>query len=434
MFIFIVLCGYQIGFGNEFVIEVVFGVLLVGCNLLQWVVYGLYVEQLFGMVFIVFCGSNCCSWVYWICLVVIYGEFIVYVQLYLYSDFVYGVVLFNQLCWNLLLLLIMFIDFIDGLYMMGGNGVLDVYYGVGIYLYVVNVDMQGCYFYNVDGELLIVLEFGCLCLFIELGVIEIELQQIVVMLCGVCFWVELFDGQVCGYICENFGVLLKLFDLGLIGFNGLVNLCDFEILYVVFEDIDGVFELIVKFGGQLWCVDIDYLLLDVVVWYGNYVLYCYDLCCFNMIGLISYDYLDLLIFLVLYLFSDMFGISNMDFVIFLLCWLVVQDIFCLLWFYCNIVSEFMGLIYGVYDVKVEGFVLGGVLLYNCMSGYGLDVVIFDKVLVVDLSRLDVIKDMMVFMFEICGVICFIVQVMDVVYWQCDYQYCWQGLKVNFFKQ
>lgn len=54
-----------------------------------------------------------------------------------------------------------------------------------------------------------------------------------------------------------------------------------------------------KLNGCFWCVDIGYLLFDVVVWYGNYVFYKYDLCLFNMIGLISFDYFDLLIFFVL---------------------------------------------------------------------------------------------------------------------------------------
>ena len=33
-------------------------------------------------------------------------------------------------------------------------------------------------------------------------------------------------------------------------------------------------------------------------------------------------------------------------------------------------SEFMGLIHGVYDAKAEGFMPGGASLHNCMSGTG----------------------------------------------------------------
>lgn len=54
--------------------------------------------------------------------------------------------------------------------------------------------------------------------------------------------------------------------------------------------------------------------------------------------------------------------------------------FWLLYYYRNIMSEFMGLIKGVYDVKEKGFEFGGVSFYNCMMFYGLEVVVFNKVI------------------------------------------------------
>ena len=88
--------------------------------------------------------------------------------------------------------------------------------------------MVGRYFYDADGELLIVPQLGALRLLTELGVIEIEPQQIAVIPRGVRFRVELPDGPSRGYICENYGALLKLPDLGPIGSNGLANPRDFE--------------------------------------------------------------------------------------------------------------------------------------------------------------------------------------------------------------
>jgi homogentisate 1,2-dioxygenase len=38
----------------------------------------------------------------------------------------------------------------------------------------------------------------------------------------------------------------------------------------------------------------------------------------------------------------------------------------------NIMSEFMGLIYGVYDARPQGFVPGGISLHNCMLAHGPD--------------------------------------------------------------
>jgi homogentisate 1,2-dioxygenase len=41
-------------------------------------------------------------------------------------------------------------------------------------------------------------------------------------------------------------------------------------------------------------------------------------------------------------------------------------------------SEFMGLVYGQYDAKPEGFRPGGMSLHNCMVPHGPDAEAFDK--------------------------------------------------------
>ncbi|MFX5705837.1 homogentisate 1,2-dioxygenase, partial [Acinetobacter baumannii] len=78
------------------------------------------------------------------------------------------------------------------------------------------------------GEMLIVPQQGRLRLATELGVLEVEPQEIAVVPRGVRFRVELLDGEARGYICENYGALLKLPDLGVIGSNGLANPRDFQ--------------------------------------------------------------------------------------------------------------------------------------------------------------------------------------------------------------
>src|SRR3546814_7886920 len=61
----------------------------------------------------------------------------------------------------------------------------------------------------------------------ELGVLEVEPQEIALIPRGVLFSVALPDGPSRGYVCENFGGLLRLPDLGPIGSNGLANPRDF---------------------------------------------------------------------------------------------------------------------------------------------------------------------------------------------------------------
>ena len=322
-------------------------------------------------------------------------------------------------------------DFIDGLFTMAGNGGPEAGTGVGIHLYAANKDMQGRWFYDADGELLVVPQQGRLRIATEMGVLDIEPQEIAVIPRGIRFSVTLPDGQARGYVCENFGAMLKLPDLGPIGSNGLANPRDFLAPVAAYEDQTGDFELVAKFQGGLWRADIGHSPLDVVAWHGNYTPSKYDLRRFNTIGSISYDHPDPSIFLVLHSPSDSEGVSNLDFVIFPPRWLVAQDTFRPPWFHRNIASEFMGLVHGAYDAKAEGFVPGGASLHNSMSGHGPDAATFEKASKADLSRADVITDTMAFMFETRAVLRPTRQALDAGHRQADYQQCWQGLARHF---
>ena len=422
--------GYQTGFGNEFASEALAGTLPQGQNSPQQVAHGLYAEQLSGTAFTAPRGSNRRSWLYRIRPAVQHGEFVALAQPRLQGDFGALRASPNQLRWSPLPMPEAPVDFIEGLYTMGGNGGPDAHTGVAIHLYAANRDMQGRYFYNADGELLIVPQLGRLRLLSEFGVVEVEPQQIAVMPRGVRFRVELPDGQARGYICENFGALLKLPDLGPIGANGLANPRDFETPHAAYEDLEGDFELVAKFDGQLWRAPITHSPLNVVAWHGNYAPYRYDLRRFNTIGSISFDHPDPSIFLVLHSPSDTPGTSNMDLAIFPPRWLVAQHTFRPPWFHRNIASEFMGLVHGAYDAKADGFVPGGASLHNCMSGHGPDASTFDKASQADLSNPDVIKDTMAFMFETRTVIRPTAQALAAGHRQAGYQQCWDGLRNN----
>jgi len=262
-------------------------------------------------------------------------------------------------------------------------------------------------------------------------VLELEPQEIAVIPRGVRFRVELPDGGARGYVCENFGALLRLPDLGPIGSNGLANPRDFLSPEAAYEDVEGEFELVAKFQGHLWRADIGHSPLDVVGWHGNYAPYKYDLRRFNTIGSISFDHPDPSIFLVLTSPSDTPGVGNMDFAIFPPRWLVAQHTFRPPWFHRNVASEFMGLIHGAYDAKAEGFVPGGASLHNCMTGHGPDAATFEKASAADLSKPDVVRDTMAFMFEARGVIRPTRQAVDAAHRQRDYQACWAGLRKHF---
>ncbi len=430
--------GYMSGFGNEFATEAVAGTLPVGRNSPQKVAHGLYAEQLTGTAFTAPRHANRRSWLYRIRPAAMHGAFEPYAPgsaeaPTFHEDFGNGPVTPDQLRWDPLPMPSgdAQVDFVDGLFTMAGNGGSAAGTGVGIHMYAANASMRGRFFYSADGELLIVPQQGRLRLATELGVLDLEPQEIAVVPRGVRFRVELPDGVARGYVCENYGALLKLPDLGPIGSNGLANPRDFLTPVAAWEDAEGDFELIAKFQGHLWRAGIGHSPLDVVAWHGNYAPYKYDLRRFNAIGSISYDHPDPSIFLVLHSPSDTPGTSNMDFAIFPPRWLVAQDTFRPPWFHRNVASEFMGLVHGAYDAKAEGFAPGGCSLHNCMTGHGPDAATFEKASAADLSKPDVIVDTMAFMFETRAVIRPTRQAIDAAHRQRGYQACWAGLRRHF---
>lgn len=428
--------GYMSGFGNEFATEAEKGTLPVGQNSPQKVAHSLYAEQLSGTAFTAPRGENRRSWLYRIRPAAVHGTFSPYRQANasgstLHEQFNEAPVSPDQMRWNPLPIPETPVDFVDGLYTMAGNGGSPQQHGVGIHVYAANTSMDGRWFYSADGEWLVVPQQGRLRIATELGVMEVEPQEIAVIPRGVRFSVELPDGPSRGYVCENYGAMMRLPDLGPIGANGLANPRDFLTPCAAYEDSEGDFELVAKFQGHLWRADIDHSPLDVVGWHGNYAPYEYDLRRFNAIGSISFDHPDPSIFTVLTAPSDTPGTANMDFAIFPPRWLVAQHTFRPPWFHRNVASELMGLVHGAYDAKAEGFAPGGCSLHNCMSGHGPDAATFDKASSADLSKPDVIEDTMAFMFETRAVLRPTLQALDADHRQRDYQACWTGLRKHF---
>jgi homogentisate 1,2-dioxygenase len=422
--------GYLSGFGNEFATEALPGALPQHRNSPQQVAYGLYAEQLSGTAFTAPRSHNRRSWLYRIRPAAVHGSFVPLDAPRLVSRFDNAAPP-NQLRWSPLPMPTTPTDFIDGWVTMAGNGSAESMTGCAVHLYAANQSMVGRYFYNADAELLIVPQLGRLRIATELGVLDVEPQEIAVIPRGVRFQVTLPDGEARGYLCENFGALLQLPDMGPIGSNGLANPRDFLTPTAHYEDVEGDFELVTKFGGRLWRAPIGHSPLDVVAWHGNYAPYKYDLRHFNAIGSISYDHPDPSIFLVLQAPSDTPGVDTLDFVIFPPRWLVAEDTFRPPWFHRNVASEFMGLIHGAYDAKADGFVPGGSSVHNCMSGHGPDAATFDKASSADTRQPHKVSDTMAFMFETRNVLVPTEQALASPQLQGDYQGCWAGITKRF---
>ena len=163
-------------------------------------------------------------------------------------------------------------------------------------------------------------------------------------------------------MCENYGAKFTLPDRGPIGANCLANARDFKTPVAAFEDKEEPSRLTVKWCGGFHVAEIGHSPLDVVAWHGNYAPYKYNLRHYSPVGAILFDHPDPSIYTVLTAPSETAGTANVDFVIFPERWAVAEHTFRPPWYHMNIMSEFMGLIYGVYDARPEGFVPGGMSL------------------------------------------------------------------------
>lgn len=421
---------YQSGFGNEFATEAVAGALPQGQNAPQKAPLGLYTEQLSGTAFTAPRATNRRTWTYRIRPSVTHKPFSeTGTGLFRSGPFNELPTPPNQMRWNPVPMPEKKTDFVEGIVTMGGSGDPALQVGVGIHLYAANASMKDRYFYNADGEMLIVPQQGKLRVHTELGILEVAPGEICVVPRGMKMRVDL-AGPSRGYICENYGLTFRLPDLGPIGANGLANPRDFLAPVAAYEDREGDFRIIGKFLGRLWEAEIDHSPLDVVGWHGNYAPYKYDLARYNCINTVSFDHPDPSIYTVMTSPSLLPGTANADFVIFPPRWLVAEHTFRPPWFHRNMMNEFMGLIFGEYDAKAEGFLPGGASLHNCMSGHGPDAETWEKAGKAELKPVK-LENTLAFMFETGLPVRPTKFALETKILQHEYYECWQGLKKHF---
>ncbi len=391
---------YSSGFGNEFASEAVPGALPVGQNNPQKPPLGLYTEQLSGTAFTVPNHRNRRTWFYRIRPSVRHAWRFVETERHHIRTAPCRETQppIGQLRWNPPPFPEEATNFLTGIRTVATNGDAHTQTGMAAHLYFATESMTNTYFYNADGEMLIVPQEGRLRFSTECGVLDVSPGEICVIPRAMKFRVDLLEGAARGYLCENYGTYLELPERGPIGANGLANPRDFLYPVAAYEDTEEAGELYVKFDGRLFAVELDYSPLDVVGWHGNHAPYKYDLAKFNVIGSISFDHPDPSIFTVLTSPSPDPGVANIDFVVFGERWLVGEHTFRPPWYHVNIMSEFMGILHGVYDAKEEGFEPGGMSLHNMYFPHGPDHDAWMKATTSDLVP-EKLSDTMAFMFE-----------------------------------
>jgi homogentisate 1,2-dioxygenase len=421
--------AYQTGFGNHFATESISGTLPVARNSPQKVAKGLYAEQLSGSAFTALPHENLRSWLYRIQPSVKLGAAApVTVDTWQSSGELPSTP--DQLRWSPKSVSGDF-DFVTGIWTYAVSGSPLQQSGCGAHAFFCNKNMGNKALINADAELLIVVQEGSLVVRTEFGILALDVGMVACIPKGICFSVDVTTKSARGYLCENYGAPFQLPYRGPIGSNGLANHRDFEYPVAAFEDRTAPYKVMRKYLGSFYEHEIDRSPFDVVAWHGNYAPYRYDLRRFNTINTVSYDHPDPSIFTVLTSPSTKAGVANIDFVIFPPRWMVGEDTFRPPWFHRNVMSEFMGLLYGEYDAKPgDGFTPGGASLHNAFSAHGPDYEAFEAASNTELKP-HKLSNTMAFMFESGQIFLPTKQALTAKELQTNYTHCWKSLKVNF---
>ena len=428
-----ILPGYMSGFGNTFETEALPGALPIGRNSPQKVNYGLYAEQLSGSPFTAPQATNQRSWLYRVRPGVKHTARFTRIgrgNIRTAPERDDTEMPIGQLRWSPLPIPKEKTTFVNGLCTITVAGDCESMNGMAAHMLFVNASMEREHFFNADGEFLIVAQENSLRFRTEFGIIDIEPGEICIIPRGVIFRVELLGGPARAYVCENYGGAFTLPDRGPIGANCLTNPRDFHTPVAAYEDIEAPHTLYVKWGGEMYKTETGHSPLDVAAWHGNYYPYKYNLRYFSPVGAISFDHPDPSIFTVMTSPSETPGTANIDFVIFPERWGVAENTFRPPWYHRNIMSEFMGLVYGVYDAKPEGFVPGGISLHNTMLPHGPDVDAFEHNSNVELKPVK-LANTLAFMFETRFRQRVTKYAATTPALQDNYIDCWTGLKKHF---
>jgi homogentisate 1,2-dioxygenase len=400
---------YQSGFGNHFSTEAVPGSLPVGQNSPQVCAHGLYAEQLSGTAFTVPRDRNQRTWLYRIRPSVCHEAYAPHTAATAAAGATAAQFVRNfealtpdpaQYRWMPRAVPSEPHTFVEGLRAVCGAGSPTTRSGMAIYTYTANQAMEKEGFYSSDGDWLLVPQQGVMDLQTEMGWMRVSPGEIAVVQRGIVFSVHpVGEEGLRGYVCEMYAGHFRLPDLGPIGANGLANPRDFQTPVAAYEERACDFAVLSKFQGVLFTARKDHSPYNVVAWHGNYAPYKYDLALFNTMNTVSYDHADPSIFTVLTCPTNTPGVAALDFVIFPSRWSVAEHTFRPPYFHRNCMSEYMGLIRGVYDAKEGGgFVPGGSSLHNYMTPHGPDATTFPKASTAGLKP-EKLPDTLAFMFE-----------------------------------
>jgi homogentisate 1,2-dioxygenase len=415
---------YLHGFGNQFESEALPGALPVGMNSPKRTPYGLYGEQISGTSFTSVRAENRRTWVYRMRPLASEQPYVEHPSpQWLTAPLAGGVFDPRPLRWQPLKPQAE-ADLVRGIRTVGAHGDAAALSGCAIHVYAFGRSMGDQAICNADAEMVIVPQSGVLKVQTELGWLSVRAGEIALIPRGLHYRVLVDQGPARGYLLENYGPLLRLPELGPIGANGMANPRDFCVPTAAFDKDDRPFAIITKFAGRFWSRRAANP-FNVAAWHGNLVPFKYELARFNIFGATTYDSPDPCISTLLTSPSPQPGTANIDFVIFPPRWQVAENSFRPPFFHRNVMTEFMGNIYGEYEGKIGGFVPGGFSLHSCMTPHGPDRATYQRG-ITEPDTPNKLDGTMAFMFETRLPLALNPQALQWPELEANYVSCWSG--------
>ncbi len=261
-------------------------------------------------------------------------------------------------------------DFLDGLVTVGVGGSAAEQSGLAVHSFVTSAPMKHKAICSADGESVLLPDEGELMVRTEFGRFVIHPGDLLLIPRGVRFSVDPLGGASRrGWWIEVFGSGFELPERGVIGANGLAESRHFVAPLAEYEDTDGDWTIVQKFGGNLFAAEAKHSPFDVVAWHGNAVPLVYDLARFCPLGAVSFDHPDPSIFTVLTAPSSLPGRSACDLGLFPARWDAAQHTFRRPYYHRQAATEWTCILTGPTSNRV--YSRGGSSLTPPMTPHGI---------------------------------------------------------------
>jgi homogentisate 1,2-dioxygenase len=356
------------GFGAELSSEAEPGALPRHQNSPRRVPYGLFAEQLTATPFLVPRAQNRRTWLYRVRPSTEQGDFkpVPHPGVSAWGSHVAP----NLLGWKPRPLPLERTDFIDGLMTVAVGGSAADQSGLAIHSFVTSAPMTRKAICSADGESVLLADEGELAVRTELGRFLIAPGDLLLIPRGVRFQVDPAGGASRrGWWIEAFGPGFELPNRGVVGANSLAEARHFVAARAEYEDDEGDWTIVQKYGGNLYAAEATHSPFDVVAWHGNAVPLVYDLARFCPVGALAFDHPDPSIFTVLTAPTGVPGRNAVDLAFFPARWDAAMHTFRRPYYHRQAATEWNAVLTGPTSNRV--YSRGGSFLTPPMTPHGI---------------------------------------------------------------